>query len=136
MACLEPAHVKYTRRVVAACALLTILLPGCSDRKVSPISPDSASVPATTDRWLGQWNGPEGTFVRIDGGQGKYQVTIQNLDGPRTFQGSAADGQIHFERNGLKESIRATNGAQTGMKWLTDKSNCLTVRAGEGYCRG
>lgn len=129
---------KYSRRVVAVFILLTISLLGCSDRKIGPAtaSSDSASVPPATDRWLGQWNGPEGTFLRINGGQGKYEVTIQNLDGPRTFQGSAADGQIHFERNGLKESIRATNGAQTGMKWLTDKSNCLTVRAGEGYCRG
>ena len=136
MAFPEPARVKYTRRIVAACALLTILLPGCSDRQAAPASPDSVNVPATTtDRWLGQWNGPEGTFLRIDGGQGKYQVTIQNLDGPRTFQGSAADGQIQFERNGLKESISATSGAQTGMKWLADKPNCLTVRAGEGYCR-
>ena len=137
MACPEPARVKYTLRVVAACALLTILLPGCSDRQADPASPDRLiSVPATTDRWLGQWNAPEGTFLRIDGGQGRYQVTIQNLDSPRTFQGSSADGQIQFERNGLKESIRATSGAQTGMKWLTDKTNCLTVRAGEGYCQG
>jgi hypothetical protein len=53
------------------------------------------------------------------------------LDGPRKFQGSAVDDQIQFERNGVKESIRATNGAGTGMKWLSDKSNCLTVRAGD-----
>ena len=138
MACPEISPVKYSGRVVAVFILLTISLPGCSDRKISPAtsSSDSARVPQTTDRWLGQWNGPEGSFLRIDGGQGKYDVTIQNLDGPRTFQGSSADGQIQFERNGLKESIRATSGAQTGMKWLTDKTNCLTVRAGEGYCRG
>jgi len=23
----------------------------------------------------------------------------------------------------------------SGMKWLSDKSNCLTIRYGEGYCR-
>jgi hypothetical protein len=33
------------------------------------------------------------------------------------------------------ESIRATDGPATGMKWLSDKSNCLTIRSGEGYCR-
>ena len=27
------------------------------------------------------------------------------------------------------------NGVETGMKWLSDKSNCLTVRSGESYCR-
>jgi len=88
-----------------------------------------------TDEWLGQWNGPEGTLLRLAGGKGKYEITIQNLDGPRKFPGSAVDGQIQFERDGVKEFIRATNGAGTGMKWLSGKSNCLTVRPGEGYCR-
>ena len=98
---------------------------------------ESASTNAepATDQWLGQWNGPEGTLLRLAGGKGKYEITIQDLDGPRTFQGSAVGGQIQFERNGVKASIRATNGAGTGMKWLSDKSNCLTVRVGEGYCR-
>jgi len=40
-----------------------------------------------------------------------------------------------FERDGLQESIRPTNGDETGMKWLAGKKNCLTVRPGEGYCR-
>jgi len=35
----------------------------------------------------------------------------------------------------VTESIRATDGEQTGMKWLREKANCLTVRSGEGYCR-
>jgi len=43
--------------------------------------------------------------------------------------------QLRFERDGTAEVLRATRGADTGMKWLADKSNCLTVRAGEGYCR-
>lgn len=62
-------------------------------------------------------------------------MTISNLDGPRTFQGAAEGSQIVFERDGVKEAIHATNGADTGMKWLNDKANCLTVRVGEGYCR-
>ena len=33
------------------------------------------------------------------------------------------------------ETITATDGEATGMKWLLDKQNCLTVRSGEGYCR-
>ena len=39
------------------------------------------------------------------------------------------------ERDGVVESPYATNGADTGMRWLADKSDCLTVRPGEGYCR-
>jgi len=121
-----------TDRSLVAVLVVPLCLAGCSDRKAEPGSTIGASA---TDKWLGQWNGPEGTFLRLTGGTGKYEITIQNLDGPRKFQGSAVDDQIQFERNGVKESIRATNRAGTGMKWLSDKSNCLTVRAGEGYCR-
>jgi hypothetical protein len=100
----------YRRRALIASMLLTISLMGCGDRDASPAlgSSSSFSVPAITDRWLGQWNGPEGTSLRLAGGQGKYEITIQNLDSPHTFQGSAAVGQIQFERNGLKESIHAS----------------------------
>lgn len=90
---------------------------------------------ATTDTWKGKWNGPEGTFLQIDGGAGNYNLTIQNLDGPLTYTGIGVGEEIQFERNGIKETIHASNGAQTGMKWLSDKSNCLTIRVGEGYCK-
>lgn len=125
---------------LAACVAFTLAVLGCTDRSVDSGSANSTSAATTsseltTDRWLGQWTGPEGTFLRLEGGNDKYEITIQNLDGPRTFQGSAVGDRIQFERDGVKESIRATNGAETGMKWLSDKSDCLTVRAGEGYCR-
>ena len=118
----------------------TLILFGCSDRNVDSGSfkdPSSsvASFDAVTDKWLGQWNGPEGTFLRLEGGKGSYEITIQNLDGPRIYQGRAVGAQIQFERNGTKETIRPTSGAETGMKWLGDKLNCLTIRPGEGYCR-
>jgi hypothetical protein len=71
----------------------------------------------------------------LEGGNGRYEVTIQNLDGPRVFQGVAVGARIEFERDGRAEAVHATNGADTGMKWLADKTNCLTVRVGEGYCR-
>ena len=88
-----------------------------------------------TDRLIGQWNGPEGTFLRIGGQDGKYIVTIQNLDGQGHYNGRAVEGQIQFERNGVTETLRPTKGEETGMKWLSDKTNCLTVHAGEGYCK-
>lgn len=125
---------------VMACATLALFVAGCKDQNpapapVSAASPADASAAPATDKWLGKWNGPEGTFLQLAGGNGQYEVTIQNLDGPRTFQGKSAGQQIEFEREGVKESLRATNGAETGMKWLSDRSNCLTVRTGEGYCR-
>jgi len=88
-----------------------------------------------TDQWLGQWNGPEGTFLKITGGDGKYELIIQNLDGPQNYTGISVDDGIQFERNGVMEKIQATNGAETGMKWLSEKSNCLTIHRGEGFCR-
>lgn len=122
-------------------ALLVVIvsMAGCSDRnsssqKNAENTPATASAPRT-DEWLGKWTGPEGTFLELAGGHGKYDVTVQNLDGPRKFEGRYADGGIEFDRDGTREVIRATDGAETGMKWLADKKNCLTVRAGEGYCR-
>ena len=86
--------------------------------------------------WLGQWTGPEGTYLKILGGSdGVYTVVIRDLDGETTYRGDGVAEGIEFERNGVKESLHATNGAATGMKWLSEKTNCLTVRAGEGYCR-
>lgn len=118
----------------------TLVLLGCTDPDVNSGSinaPGSrvAGSDVATDKWLGQWNGPEGTFLRLEGGKGRYEITIQNLDGQRTFQGSAVGAQIQFERDDAEETIRATGGAETGMKWLSEKSDCLTIRPGEGYCR-
>ena len=128
-----------TLRSLVACATLALLVTGCDGRKagsaqVAASSPSTNSAPVA-DKWLGKWSGPEGTSLQLVGSNGKYEITIQNLDGPRTFQGQAVGNHIEFERNGVKESLRATNGVETGMKWLSEKSNCLTVRAGEGYCR-
>ena len=95
------------------------------------------NVPNTeqTDAWLGQWTGPEGTMLLIAGGQGEYEVTVRNLDGPRVFAGHGAVNGIAFERDGSAELIRATDGPGTGMKWLTEKRDCLVIRPGEGFCR-
>ena len=136
------APLRMKRRYVSLVGYLTFTLTlfACTDRNVDSgsIKPPSANVASSdpaTDKWLGQWNGPEGTFLRLEGGKGRYEITLQNLDGPRTYQGTAAGAQIQFERDGTKETIRATSGAETGMKWLSDKLDCLTIRPGEGYCR-
>lgn len=73
--------------------------------------------------------------MQITGGAGKYVITIQNLDGPRTFQGRTEGNEIEFKRDDVKYSLHASTGIETGMKWLSEKYNCVTVAAGEGYCR-
>jgi hypothetical protein len=131
---------KGRHQSLVASLALTLILFGCADRDTDLSSSNAASSNATgpdpaTDKWLGQWNGPEGTFLRLEGGKGSYEITIQDLDGARTYLGRTVGDQIHFDRNGATESIRATNGVETGMKWLSDKSDCLTIRSGEGYCK-
>ena len=99
----------------------------------SPVSAPTVNLP---DRWAGRWWGPEGTFLEIAPSGGKYRITISTLDGPRTFPGIRSGDRITFERDGIRESIRAGTGVETAMKWLADKSDCLVVKPGEGYCRG
>jgi hypothetical protein len=128
------------RCFLAAIVAAAFLVAGCDNRNSSPApvvaaKPSDTTATAVADQWLGKWSGPEGTFLTIEGGHGKYTLIIQDLDGPRTFEGRAEGNGIVFERRGVNESLRATNGVETGMKWLSEKSDCLTVRAGEGYCR-
>lgn len=106
----------------------------------APAAPASAAAapppaPAPADRWLGEWRGPEGTALRLSGGEGRYEVAVRNLDGWRTFQGRADSDGIVFERDGVRETVRATDGPGTGMKWLRDRKDCLVIRPGEGFCR-
>jgi hypothetical protein len=96
---------------------------------------DAAGAPPATDRWLGRWTGPEGTYLDIAGTAGAYEITIQDLDRARMFAGSARGDHIEFQRDGTLEFLTATSGDETGMKWLAGKANCLTVKRGEGYCR-
>jgi hypothetical protein len=120
----------------AALVVAAFLCGACSPAADSPAAPPAAAPAApVADQWIGQWTGPEGTFLKIGAGGGRYDLTIQNLDGPRTFSGLATERGISFERDGVREEIRATNGEATGMKWLKDKTDCLTVKPGEGYCR-
>ncbi len=97
-------------------------------------APPQALVPAAS-AWLGKWIGPEGTFLELAEVDGAYKVTIQSLDGPATYDAVAVDDRIEFQRNGAPETVRATSGAETGMKWLLDKNDCLTIKTGEGFCR-
>jgi hypothetical protein len=118
---------------------LAAAMSGCGQRPAEPARPPaplpSPAPAAATDAWLGQWTGPEGTFLNLAGGRGSYEVTIRNLDGPRKFAGKADGAAVTFERDGTRKTLRATDGAGTGMKWLAGKKDCLALRSGEGWCR-
>ena len=124
------------------------LMAACQDRYPSPAKPAStvnspsgnlATAPPTanspTDQWLGQWNGPEGTYLLLSKNGDHYVIKIQSLDGPAAYDGVSAGDDIQFKRDGKTETIRAGSGTQTGMKWLLGKKNCLIIRTGEGFCR-
>lgn len=122
----------------------TLLLIACGD-KTTPVSANStssetaveaaATAPIKTDAWVGTWKGPEGTSLHIAGGGGNYKITIADLDSATQYEGATTSNKIVFERDGVKETIEASSGADTGMKWLADKSDCLRVKSGEGWCR-
>lgn len=131
---------NFTLQLLVTFAVLALLVTACEDHKSDSVQIEIASSPTTTsvpvtDKWIGKWIGPEGTFLKLVSSNGKYEITIQNLDGPRTFPAQAVGNHIEFERDGVKETLRATNGTETGMKWLSEKSDCLTINLGEGYCR-
>ena len=133
---------NYQAFVVAALLLAT----ACQKQsQESPAPPPASASPSQgeqaepqhsdLDRWIGRWTGPEGTYLSIAKSTEGYTVEIADLDGPRSYSARAAGDHLEFERNGKTEAVRATNGQQTGMKWLQEKSDCLTVKPGEGFCR-
>lgn len=126
------------------------LLSACKEEKQAEKIPADASAEAVVDQdkpeitfeqvdvsaWIGTWVGVEGTSLNIAQRGAGYAVTITNLDGPRTFDGQADGGVISFNRDGAEHILQPGTGADTGMKWLADKRNCLVVvGANEGYCR-
>lgn len=114
-----------TRSRIAGC-LAGLALAACSA---------DAPEPAFAERWLGRWSGPEGTWLDLQSGGNGYTVTIRNLDGERSFAGSATGDGIRFERDREVFELAATDGDGTGMKWLAGKSDCLVIQPGEGFCR-
>ena len=122
-------------------ALATVLVSSCSPNDVaSTVEHGQKAAPpsvtrANTDSWVGRWNGPEGTYLRISGVNGSYEITITDLDRAYEFRGVTVGDHVEFQRNGTSESIKPSNGDETGMKWLAGKTDCLKIKAGEGFCR-
>lgn len=97
-----------------------------------------ATAVASADGWVGRWRGVEGLNLVIAKGDapGRYRLDMQySLDDKGVFEGRATDEGIAFERPDGAHVLRPTDGEATGLKWLADKKDCLTVASGEGYCR-
>lgn len=100
-----------------------------------PTAPPAPTVTPAAHDLVGRWTGPEGTSLVVTVVGTAYQVTVTNLDGPRDFPAMADPMGVRFTRDGQDLLIRKGTGAETGMKWLADKSDCVVVDAHEGYCR-
>jgi len=134
---------------LAAAVLAALGLAACSPSPAHAPAPDQTAPPTVTaptqtqappassaaDALVGRWTGPEGTALVIAANGAAYQVTVTNLDGPRDFTGAPDPAGVRFTRDGQPLLIRKGSGAETGMKWLADKTDCVVVAANEGYCR-
>ncbi|WP_380783376.1 hypothetical protein [Sphingomonas sp. R86520] len=112
---------------------------GSVERKVAPPPAPAPARPAVAAHdYAGRWIGVEGMYLDVApaGAPGRYDLTMQwDLDNAGKFVGIAAGDTISFDRKGLHETLRPTNGDATGLKYLAGKNDCLTVKPGEGYCR-
>ena len=88
------------------------------------------------DTLLGRWTGEGGAYLNVAKKGEKFVIEIANLDGPKTFEGTAKGDTIEFTRNGKTETIKAATGAETGMKGFERETNCVVVTKGsEGFCK-
>lgn len=88
--------------------------------------------------YVGRYVGVEGMFLNIKHAAtpGRYRMEMQwDLDHKGEFRGEQVGDTIVFERGGKREVLRPTNGDATGLKYLAGKTECLTVKSGEGYCK-
>jgi len=106
----------------------------------SPTPTPGATASATlgANHYLGRWTGVEGMFLNVtDPAQGEVRLEMQyDLDNKGNFVGTVTPEGIRFERGGEQLLLRPSDGHATGLKWLAGKQDCLTVKPGEGYCRG
>lgn len=105
-----------------------------SDAMITPVTPVDPA------QWIGRWTGVEGMYLDIQPdparGNGAFMLEMQySLDDMGTFPGDAVGSGIRFTRPDGTFLLTATDGEATGLRYLLDKQDCLTVTTGEGYCR-
>lgn len=106
-------------------------------RQPAPAASPSATAPIAAPDLAGRWTGVEGMFLDVQpSAGGHYRLTMQyDLDHRATADATWRDGALAFVRDGRTLTLRPSDGAATGLKYLAGKRDCLTVSPGEGYCR-
>ncbi len=111
-----------------------------SEQQIEAWKPVTASVHAHGGRifqqiWhVGRWTGVEGMFLDVAAGSapGRYRLTMQyDLDHRQTTEATIEGDTLVFTRDGHRLTLRPTEGAATGLKYLAAKNRCLTEQAGE-----
>jgi hypothetical protein len=128
--------------LIAACAKPApenVAVGNIADPDITEVADDSGGGegPTAVADWNGKWVGVEGLVLIIAPGATadtrKLKITL--LDGTKDYIGKVDDDQIEFTRDGTMETIHAGTGAETGLKYLAGKDDCLIIKAGEGFCR-
>lgn len=131
-----------------ALVAMAMMLGACGSQADQPVTaneavpaaaePIAAPVALPTDAWVGKWVGVEGLFLEIAkaAAPGQYAVRVGLLDGVNDYTGVADGATIRIDRGPEGATIRAATGAETGLKYLAEKKDCLMIVSGEGFCRG
>jgi predicted small lipoprotein YifL len=126
--------------LIPVAALCLLPLTGCDDKPPEPPKQQTADqqTEIVEDRlsdWMGKWDGPEGTYLKLEKSGDGYAVIIKDLDKEERYLGVADNMRIRFLRGEKQEYLHLGSGRDAGMKWLSDKPYCLIVKTGEAYCR-
>lgn len=93
---------------------------------------------ATARSYLGRWTGVEGMVLDVSAGDApdRFKLVMQyDLDHRQTAVATLNGNRLVFTRDGAVKALHPTDGKATGLKYLVNKTDCLTVAPGEGYCR-
>ena len=85
----------------------------------------------------GRWSGADAaSSLNVTKKGDKFTIDITGTGGPKTFEGTAKGDTIEFTRDGKVETLKASTGAETGVKALEKETNCVVITKGkEAYCR-
>ena len=127
------------KKILLIILFLSMPLGACDEQPVAPpVETPKEKADIIEDRlqeWMGQWNGPEGTYLKLEKSGEGYGVIVKGLDKEERYLGVASNMRIRFHRGDREEYIRLVPGRETGVKWLLDKPYCLMVKKGEAFCR-
>ena len=116
-----------------------VSLGGGGSNTATPVDAAATPTPTPPDQsaYLGRWIGVEGMYLTVSAkpGGGVSLDMQYDLDHHGRYDGSVTAEGLRFIRNGVAETAVRTDGDATGLKWLAGKTDCLTVKQGEGYCR-